>query len=153
MNTRRTKPTVTPELEPARSVSPIDAFRRGGLYELPHSLLTVRLRWPRLYALAARGAVPNGLSAAVMRLIIAERVANGEDAPTPTREEREQHYREHAQGYLELAALTLAEPRMVLDREPNEGAGEIGPDDLPDHDIRWIVEVFVQEGPAEFRVG
>lgn len=125
--------------------TPAAAFRRGGLYQLPHSGHVVRLRFPGLYALAMRGDVPNGLSNAVLRLVSG---ASAEESTEDAAARRIAAYRENARAFLEVAALCLEEPRLILDEAPNYERGEIGPRDLPEQDLLWIFLDFVQGGPA-----
>lgn len=149
--TTRTKAITPPlELTPAPEAapptpSPASAFRRGGVYRLPHTGLAVELRWPGLFALALAGEIPNPLAAAVLRIVSG---ATGKEAEPASDEDQIALYRRNARSFLAVAARCLVRPRLVLDREPDYERDEIGPGDLHENDVQWIFFQFVQEGPA-----
>lgn len=148
MSTRAT-PRATPAPEPAPeplTPTPAGEFRRAGLYQLPHSGHVVELRWPGMYALALQGEVPNPLAQEVLRLMSG--AAGGEEGERPSEEELVSRYRKQARASLAVAQRCLVSPRLVLDREPNYEAGEIGPGDLHELDVLWINIHFVHRGPA-----
>ncbi|HMQ30009.1 MAG TPA: hypothetical protein PKD53_04740 [Chloroflexaceae bacterium] len=156
--TPRPAPQPAPAPEPASppALTPASAFRRAGIYELPHSGHVVELRWPGLYALALTGEIPNPLAQDVLRLVSG--AAAGEAGEQPSEEEQVARYRKDARSFLAVAARCLVHPRLVLDREPDADRDEIGPDDLHELDVLWIYGQFVQRGPtseyvAPFRRG
>lgn len=116
--------------------SPASAFRArhsaGQLVELPSGLVA-RLRMAPIVATVARlGYVPNPLSEDVLRELV---------VPPPADESEAQQvagYQRYQKTQVELAALKLVEPRLVLDRAPDYDAGEIGVCDLSDQDIRFV---------------
>ncbi len=116
--------------------------QQGELYTLPGCGNVARLRRPSLMAMAAKGTVPNALSNDVMKLL-----AVVEENPTADRQI--QIYGEQAQAFKEIAALSLVEPRLVLDREPDYDKGEITADDLTDQDYVFIWR-FVQGRHEDF---
>lgn len=136
------------EVNPTPAVVWSQARRVGHLVRLPGSGNVARLRRPTLTALAATtNGVPNPLSDAVMRLLAA--------APPKTEGERMAAFRTNNRGMLEVAALCFVEPVLVLDREPDPEAGEIGPLDLTDLDISWLYFSWVEGDAASvapFRV-
>jgi hypothetical protein len=145
---------LTPAPEPL-APAPAAAFRRAGLYRLPHSDLVVELRWPGLYALALSGEIPNPLADAVLRLVSG---ASSKEAEPANHEEQVALYRKNARSLLAVAQRCLVRPRLVLDREPDYDRDEIGPGDLHENDVQWIFFQFVGEGPttpgvAPFRLG
>lgn len=160
MSTTHTTKAAPLELTPAPEAappapSPASAFRRAGIYELPHSGLAVELRWPGLYALALTSEIPNPLAADVLRIVSG---ATGKEATPQSDEEQIALYRKNARSFLAIAQRCLVRPRLVLDREPDYERDEIGPGDLHENDIQWIFFQFVGEGPnapgvAPFRLG
>ncbi len=129
---------------PPTTPTPAAAWRRqqtdGELFRLPGCGHVARLRRPSLTALAATSnGVPNALAAAVLRLLAAP--------PAKTDDERVGNVKRNSQGYLEVAALCLVEPRLQLKGEPGEG--EIGPQDLSDLDYAWIYHTFVEGAATE----
>jgi hypothetical protein len=125
---------------PAAPAAPLQASsaqafraRHGGqLVELPSGLVA-RLRMPPILATTARiGYVPNPLSDAVLKELFLEPAA--EETPEAKLAGQERYNR----AQIEVAALKLAEPRLMLDRDPNYDAGEIGVTDLSDDDIRFV---------------
>ena len=101
----------------------------GELYTLPGSGHIARLRQVSLVALAAGPGVPNP----ILRLLAVEGTVDKE-----TDQEKMDAYKRQARAFLEVAALALVEPRLVLDREPDPAKGEIGPQHLADQDLLWI---------------
>lgn len=153
---RPAAPPPAPEPASPPALTPASAFRRAGIYELPHSGHVVELRWPGLYALALTGEIPNPLAQDVLRLVSG--AAAGEADAQPSEEEQVARYRKDARSFLAVAARCLVHPRLVLDREPDAARDEIGPDDLHELDVLWIYGQFVQRGPtsdyvAPFRRG
>lgn len=146
MTTTTTKKTAL-ELEPAPTPTPASAFRRAGLYRLPGSGHTVRLRWPGLRALALAGEITNPLAQSLRRLLA------GADA---TREQPDETaaielWRTNSTAFLVVAERCLDEPRLILDRSPDYERGEIGPGDLAEPDIIWLW-IWATEGPSDPRV-
>lgn len=112
---------------------------QGAIKTLPSSAV-VRVRRPSLFALARIGHVPNPLLEAILPHLVEPSV----DEPT-TYEQRLQRYRENASTYAHLAALVLAEPRVLLEGAPDYDAGEIAVEDLTTSDLIWIYNYVVNE--------
>jgi hypothetical protein len=150
MSAKLSKPRgrAVPPKVAAPVVTPASTWNANGLYRLPSGNVA-RLRRPGLLALAGQGTIPNPISAEVLR-----RITTDEPAPQ-TDEERDRIIRTNSKAYLEVAALALVEPRLIVDREPDHAASEIGPADLSDDDLLWIFYTFVQGGEhaTAFRVG
>ena len=125
---------------PPIAPTPADVWREGELIRLPGCGHVARLKRPSLTALAGTtNGVPNPLSPAVLRLIAGR--------PTTTLEERIENVKSNSRAFMEVAALCLIEPRLVLDGEP--GPGEIGPQDLSDTDYTWIYYTYVEGVASE----
>ena len=122
-----------------KTVTDVSTWRRmrtvGELVTLPGCGHVARLIRLSLTALVGdrRPSAPV-LSADLMRLLAGRRSADDAQAL--------EHYQRNTRAFLEVAALCLVEPRLVLDRTPGEG--EIGPDDLTDMDYLWIYYSWVQ---------
>ncbi len=117
--------------------------QRGKLYRLPGSGAVVRLRRPGLTGLIACGNVPNPIAASVLRFLADS--PNPGSKPSP--EELREQYEQNSESFVAIASLAFVEPKLILDREPDENADEIGPDDVSDLDYMWIVGTLV-EGAA-----
>lgn len=104
----------------------------AALYQLPSGRVA-RLRRPALSALIARGNLPNPIAAKLHRFLSDAASERGtSDA------EKLDRYRANIDVLIEIAALAMVEPRLVLDREPQQEAGEIGALDMLDQDVIWI---------------
>lgn len=112
---------------------------QGEIKTLP-SGAAVRVRRPSLFALARVGHVPNPL----LQAILPHLVEPSTDEPA-TLEARIERYRENAATYTHIAALVLAEPRVVLEGDPDYDAGEIAPEDLTTTDLIWIYNYVINE--------
>jgi len=111
------------------------------LYTLPSGKVA-RLRRPSLLAMIARGSLPNPVAAKLHRLLTSD------DVPTSD-EERLAQYAKTADTLVEIASLAFVEPRLILDRAPDYGNGEIGPFDLADRDLTWIYYTLTQGADDE----
>lgn len=144
----RTAPNPAPA-EPTAQPTPAAQWSQGTLYRLPGSGHVARIRQPGLMALVAKGQIPNPIAADVTRLL-----ALTEEPKTD--EERLELFERNSRAMVEVAALALVEPRLILDRAPSYERGEIGPADLSDIDLMFIY-FNVVEGRADdlttFRVG
>ena len=110
------------------------ATTEGELYILPGSGHVARLRRPSLMALMVRGVAPNPLSAEVVRMLALGTPDEHESA-------RLDSFKRNAKAYLEIAALAFVSPRLILNREPNPDADEIGPDQVCDSDLMFIYQL------------
>lgn len=116
----------------------------GDVYTLPGSGHIARLVRPSLMALAVKaGQVPNTLSDAVIKFLIAS-----DSDLHKTDEEKIASYRQNVRAYFEVAALCMVSPRLVLDRDPNYDADEVGPEAMHDRDIIWLYYDFTQGSSA-----
>lgn len=152
MSTPKRTPAPAPVAPPPAPAVPTPAaeFRRGGVWELPHSGNLVELRWPGLYALALQGEIPNPLAGAVLRLVSGAAATTGDEPESE--DDQVASYRKDAKSFLGVAARCLVHPRLILDREPDYERDEIGPQDLHELDVLWIYAQFVQRGPASEHV-
>jgi hypothetical protein len=141
-----TLPTIAAPTTPTDARAWRRGREQGELFVLPGCGHVARLRRPSLTALAAAtGGMPNPLSEKLIQLAMGRRASSDEQAL--------EYYRRNSRAYLEAAALCFVEPRLVLDREPQEG--EIGADDLTDLDYTWLYHSFITGGDhdvAPFRV-
>jgi hypothetical protein len=142
----RIVPNETSEKAPL-AASPAAAFRRrsteGELYELPGCGLVARLARPGLMGLVGAGATANPvLSPELLRMMSLDKTPASD-------EERLEKFERDVRAYREVAARCFVEPRLVLDREPNYDAGEIGPADIADRDYVWLYWTFSQGGDAQ----
>lgn len=118
---------------------------QGDLYRLPGSGNVARLRRPSMLAMAAKaGHIPNPLTDEVRRFL-----ATTQDADKMSEAQQINSYEKNVKAYVQIAALAFVEPKLILDREPNYSAGEIGPGDVPDLDYLWIWGSVVSGGMAE----
>jgi hypothetical protein len=118
-----------------QTITPASAWKAratGEIVELP-SGATVRIRRPSLFALARTGNIPNPLAAAVIRYLA---VTDETEIVTPDQQARS--YQENATVYASIAAVSLTEPRVILDRIPDYDGGEIAPEDLSTVDLIYI---------------
>lgn len=133
------------------SITPASAWKKarveGELIKLPGSGNVARLVRPPLASLVlTNGGAPNPLSRDVQRLLAGT-------APPKDEADRWESYKKNTRALQEIAALCLAEPRLVLDRQP--GDDEIGPDDLAEQDYLFIYYTWLEgaaENVAPFRV-
>lgn len=126
--------------------TPAREWGKAHLYTLPSGNVA-RLKRPAVLALASNG--HNPVSAKVMLEIYSTK-----EQPK-TDEEKLAQIKTNSQRYLEVLALTFIEPKLVIDREPDYDAGEIGPGDLSDTDLLWVYWTFVEgdaKATAAFRV-
>lgn len=105
------------------------AAETGELYTLPGSGHVARCQQISLVALAAGPGVPNP----ILRLLAVEGTIEKQSD-----QEKIDAYKRQARAFLEVAALALVEPTLVLDRAPDLAKGEIGPQHLTDQDLLWI---------------
>lgn len=124
----------------------------GEIKTLP-SGATIRIRRPSLFALARSGHVPNPLAVEVVKWFAV-------DAPDkePTDVEKIAQYRENAAVYVNIAAASVVQPKIVADRAPDYDAGEIAPEDLSTADLIWIynyvisgIELALEDSNATFQ--
>lgn len=127
--------------------TPASAWRRatteGELIKLPGSGNVARLVRPPLSKLAlTSGGAPNPLSRAVQSFLASR------EGVTPLRDDadRWESYKKNTRALQEIAALCLAEPKLALDRPPNDD--EIGPEDLTDLDYGWIYYTWLEGAAA-----
>lgn len=128
--------------------APAEAFRKeahdGALYTLPGCGLVARLRRPALHAMAAAaGRIPNPLRREVLRFM-----ASTDSNANTSDDARIAAYEANTAAIIQIAALALVEPKLVLDRDPDYANGEIGPLDLSDTDYNWLYYQFVEGGAA-----
>jgi hypothetical protein len=117
------------------------AARTGHLYRMPGSGNVARLRRPSLRAMSINGVKgANPLSADVLRLI----AASDDTLSRPTDEQMIAAYKNEARAFQEAAALAFVEPQLILDREPDPDANEIGPGDVSDRDYVFIFYQLIQ---------
>lgn len=125
--------------------------RDGLKYRLPGSGNVAKLKRVSLLALATgAGGIPNTLSADVMRLLRAD-----ERPDELSEEQKVAAFQANAKAFIEVAALVMNSPRLVLGRTPTEAADEIGPEDMADFDFAWIYFSFLEgdaNSIARFRV-
>lgn len=119
------KQTITPASE-------WKARATGEIVTLPSGTV-VRVRRPSLFALARTGSIPNPLAAAVVRFF-----AVTDETPTTSEQDQIKNYQANADAYTGIAAATVTEPRIIVDRAPDYDAGEIAPEDLSTADLIWI---------------
>jgi hypothetical protein len=99
--------------------------RHGEKWVLPGTGDVVLLRRPGLRAQAAGvGVIKNGLS---------DRTINKTEA------EQMQAFQEETEVFYEILEQAFVSPKFVYRREPNEEANEIGPEDVGDYNVTWIV--------------
>lgn len=148
-------PTVSEDLAQIKpNPTSAKAWRKqsqeGELLRLPGSGNIARVRRPGLSAMVARaGKVPNQLSEQVVRF------HTGEQRDAKNDSDRLELVRQNNAAVIEVAALMLVEPKLVLDREPDYEKGEIAPTDLCDADLIFLyytVAEGVAEKLAEFRI-
>lgn len=112
--------------------------------------IVVKLTMPNMYAiLATVGTIPNPMIAAVLDLLVKDNafsttLAGGEAAPYVNKVEE-------IRGMYAITALCLVEPVLVLDRAPDEAAGEIGPQHLNFQDVESVYWGFFRGRPAPAR--
>jgi hypothetical protein len=131
--------------------TPASAWRKareqGELIKLPGSGNVARLVRPPLASMVlTNGGAPNPLSRNVQRLLAGT-------APPKDEADRWESYKKNTRALQEIAALCLAEPKLILDRAP--GDDEIGPDDLAEQDYLFIYYNWLEgaaEAVAPFRV-
>lgn len=134
------KPTITP-------ASTWKARATGEINELPSGAM-VRIRRPSILALARTGNIPNPLAVAVIRHLVVD------EAETITADQQVKSYQDNAMVYASIAAVSLTEPRIILDRIPDYDSGEIAPEDLSTTDLiyiyNYVMGVVIDE-TANFR--
>lgn len=114
------------------------------LIRLPNSGHVVLAQRRSMLAMAAKlGHVPNPLSAEIMRLL-----AMGQPDDLTPEPRQVEIFAKNARAFLELFALTVLEPKLILDREPDYDRGEIAPSDIYDADLIWLYFTYL-EGAAE----
>jgi hypothetical protein len=104
----------------------------GEIKTLP-SGATIRIRRPSLFALARIGHVPNPLATEVVKWF-----AVTAPEKEPTEQEKIAQYRENATVYVNVAVVSVVEPKIVADRLPDYDKGEIAPEDLSTADLVWV---------------
>ena len=145
------KPTTRGRAAPPRTptLTPAAEWKKRGLGELKTlpSGATVCVKRPSLFAMARAGHVPNPLLEQVLPHLVENEQdgAAAMDDPELTIEQRTARYRENATIYTAIAAIAVAEPRIILDRAPDYDAGEIAPEDLSVSDLIWIY-TYVMNG-------
>lgn len=115
------------------------AMAEGEMLRLPGSGKWARLKKvPILAMIAFAGKAPNKLADEVLRFnaISANRNAN--------EQQQVEEYKKNSRAFLRMAEMVFVEPRLVIDREPDFTAGEIGPFQLYDVDIMWIYFTFLK---------
>lgn len=117
----------------------------GDLYELPGSGNVARLARLSLSALAATGGPPNDIADRILSLMAVELKTE-----TMTPEKQLDTYKRNQKAFVEVAARVLLSPRLIIDREPNYEADEIGPQDLADRDYTWLFYTWIN-GTADQR--
>ncbi len=124
------KSTTTGKL--VTSAADWKARSEGEIKTLP-SGATIRIKRPSLFALARAGNVPNPLAMEVVKWFAV-------DAPDsePTDQDKIAQYRENASVYVNIAAASVATPKIVINAAPDYDAGEIAPEDLTTADLLWI---------------
>jgi hypothetical protein len=114
------------------------------LIRLPNSGHIVRAQRRSMLAMAAKlGHVPNPLSAEVMRLL-----AMGQPSDEAPEARQVEIFTKNALAFLELFALTILEPKLIIDRDPDYAHGEIAPSDIYDADLIWLYFTYL-EGSVE----
>jgi hypothetical protein len=124
-----------------RAPTPARAWGAVHTYQLPSGNVA-RLKRPAVLALAAKG--HNPVSQAVMLELYDRKAQPATDV------EKLAQITANSQKYLEVLALAFVEPKLVIDRDPDYDAGEIGPHDLDDGDLLWIYWTFIEGVAAHF---
>jgi hypothetical protein len=70
--------------------------------------------------------------------------ASDDTLSRPTDEQMIAAYKNEARAFQEAAALAFVEPQLILDREPDPDANEIGPGDVSDRDYVFIFYQLIQ---------
>lgn len=131
----RTKGRAAPSAEPTVTSAAEWKKRAAGEPQTLPSGPTVRLRRASVLALASQHA-PNPFLRPVLTFYadVAQNLADIDQMEPPER------LKAHAEIYLGVAYADLVEPRLVLDREPDYDAGEIGAHDLTREDLEFIYD-------------
>lgn len=107
------------------------------LYTLPSGNVARCVR-PAIIAMAAKlGYVPNPLAAEVLAMTA---TTNQNDTP----EQQIANFERNAPAFVQVAALALVEPKLVLEGQPDYSKNEIGPLDLADEDYIWFYYTLSQ---------
>lgn len=111
----------------------------GEIKPLP-SGVSVRIRRPSLFALARSGHIPNPLAEEVVKWFAITDDKKPENEAAAIRQ-----YQENAAVYVNIAAASVTEPKIIADRAPDYDAGEIAPEDLSTADL-LVIYNFVVNG-------
>jgi hypothetical protein len=111
-------------------------MKRTVTHTLRGSGMTVTLAMPNLYQLIASSIkVPNPMTARIIELLEGSGLLS-----TATPAQQAAYARDTLMGAMELAALCLTQPRLVLDRDPGEG--EVGPEAFAHSDWGELLALF-----------
>ena len=124
----------TPKVTPA---SDWQKRAKGEIKQLP-SGVSIRVARPSLFALARSGHIPNPLAAEVIKYF-----AISDDQPPKDEADHIRQYQENAAAYVNIAAATVTEPKIVTALAPDYDAGEIAPEDLSTADLIAIYNYVV----------
>jgi hypothetical protein len=114
--------------------------RHGEKWVLPGTGDVVLLRRPGLRAQAAGvGVIKNGLSDRTIKFVARLSASSLLDQENKTEAEQMQAFQEETEVFYEILEQAFVSPKFVYRREPNEEANEIGPEDVGDYNVTWIV--------------